>query len=125
MKNPFRTLPSMSRRSLIAGSAMSLLLPTFGRAEVETNPDIVIVGAGAAGIAAAHALSERGIRYVMVEAGSRIGGRAYTETETFGVPFDHGAHWVQSETRNPYFERAKDGPYRFYRAPDNYRDPCG
>ncbi len=121
MINFARSLPSISRRSLLAGSAASLMLPRAGRAALDSNPDIVIVGAGAAGIAAAHTLADKGVRYVMIEAGSRIGGRAYTETETFGVPFDHGAHWVQSETRNPYFERAQQSPYRFYRAPDNYR----
>ena len=121
MIHTHRALPSISRRSLLAGSAISAVLPRTARASLDTNPDIVIVGAGAAGIAAAHALEERGVRYVMIEAGSRIGGRAYTETETFGVPFDHGAHWVQSQTRNPYFERAQQSPYRFYRAPDNYR----
>lgn len=89
-------------------------------ATVPSDPDVVIVGAGAAGIAAAHVLREQGVSYVQIEAGAHVGGRAWTENETFGVPFDHGAHWVQSETRNPYFNRAKTSGHRFYEAPETY-----
>ena len=85
-----------------------------------TNPDIVVVGAGAAGIAAAHHLHASGISYVHIEAASRPGGRAYTETDTFGVPFDRGAHWLQHGMRNPYVKFAKDRSYKIYDAPQNY-----
>lgn len=118
----------VSRREFLALAAMTPLLPALSRADmgaVEKNPDVVIVGAGAAGIAAAHVLRKAGVSFALVEAGSRVGGRAWTDTDTFGVPFDRGAHWVsvpeQSPSRNPYYARAREGDYRFYRAEDNYR----
>ncbi|HWA49019.1 MAG TPA: NAD(P)-binding protein, partial [Dongiaceae bacterium] len=41
--------------------------------------DLVIIGAGAAGIGAARAAAKAGLSYRLVEASHRIGGRAYTE----------------------------------------------
>src|SRR6266852_3326619 len=56
--------------------------------------DVVIVGAGAAGIAAARRLASLGRRFALVEAAASVGGRCITDTAVFGVPFDRGAHWV-------------------------------
>ncbi|MCE9521575.1 MAG: FAD-dependent oxidoreductase [Alphaproteobacteria bacterium] len=64
------------------------------------DPDVVIVGAGAAGIAAAKTLIDGGRRVQVIEAAARIGGRCYTDRATFGVPFDRGAAWIRSSTRN-------------------------
>ncbi|WP_317055390.1 flavin monoamine oxidase family protein [Roseovarius rhodophyticola] len=110
------------RRRFLKLSSASVLLPGFayGQSSFPSNPDVVTVGAGAAGIAAAHKLRERGVSYVHVEAAAQVGGRVITETGTFGMPYDVGAHWVQNETRNPYFERAKSSGGRFYRAPEEY-----
>ena len=58
--------------------------------------DVVIVGAGAAGIAAARRLSAAGKRYVVLEAAEEVGGRCITDTKTFGVPYDRGAHWIST-----------------------------
>lgn len=110
----------LTRRRFVSLSAAGTLMATGARATTG-NPDVVIVGAGAAGIAAAHELGALGISYVHIEAASRVGGRAFTETDTFGVPFDHGPHWLQNQTRNPYFKRATDSGHRFYKAPDEYR----
>jgi len=66
-------------------------------------------------------------RCLLCAGGSRghVGGRAWTDTSTFGVPFDVGAHWVSTPSRsarlNPYYTRGKESDYRFYRAPDAYR----
>lgn len=47
---------------------------------LKKNPKIIIVGAGAAGIAAASKLFEYGFKNVTIlEAESRIGGRIHTE----------------------------------------------
>jgi monoamine oxidase len=115
----------MNRRQFMALTAALPLLPLTGRAAVESEPDVVIIGAGAAGIAAARALSDAGVSFALVEAGGHVGGRAWTDTSTFGVPFDVGAHWVSTPSRsarlNPYYTRGKESDYRFYRAPDAYR----
>lgn len=64
--------------------------------------DLVIVGAGAAGLAAAHAARAHGLGFRVLEAGQRVGGRAYTESASLGVPFDHGCQWLHSASANPF-----------------------
>ncbi|WP_018699990.1 flavin monoamine oxidase family protein [Amorphus coralli] len=67
-----------------------------------TDTDIVVVGAGAAGLAAGERLRETGVEAIVVEAAERVGGRAFTDTSVFGVPFDLGCHWMHSASRNPF-----------------------
>jgi len=67
-----------------------------------TDTDVAIVGAGAAGLAAAKTLGELGVPFVVLEASHRIGGRAYTEAAGPGQPFDLGCHWMHSASLNPF-----------------------
>jgi len=62
--------------------------------------DIVVIGAGAAGIAAARAVLAAGRSVRVLEARSRIGGRALTD-RSLGTPFDLGATWLHAAERNP------------------------
>ncbi len=64
--------------------------------------DVVIVGAGSAGLSAAKEAARKGLSYVVVEASHRIGGRAYTEELAPGQPFDLGCHWMHSASLNPF-----------------------
>ncbi len=66
------------------------------------NPDVVVIGAGAAGISAAQTLLELGLNVLVVEAENHIGGRCWTDMETFGVPYDVGAHWLHFGDNNFY-----------------------
>lgn len=65
--------------------------------------DVIIVGAGMAGLAAAATLRQRGLRAVVLEESHRVGGRAYTShpPELGGDWFDHGAMWLHTAERNP------------------------
>ncbi|MDN3516470.1 NAD(P)/FAD-dependent oxidoreductase [Aquisalimonas lutea] len=63
--------------------------------------DVLVIGAGAAGIAAARELDAAGLRYRVLEAGRRVGGRAWTEDDSLGVPFDRGCAWFHCADRNP------------------------
>lgn len=76
-----------------------------------TNPDVVIIGAGAAGLSAGRELQSRGISFVIVEAAGRVGGRAYTESDSFGVPVDHGCSWISGSDKNPFTRIGKDGGF--------------
>jgi monoamine oxidase len=69
--------------------------------------DVIIVGAGAAGIAAARRLNDAGKRTVVLEARSRIGGRAWTIVAA-GFPLDLGCGWLHSADRNPWSDIAHD-----------------
>ena len=66
-----------------------------------TDTDIVIIGAGAAGIGAARRLASLGADFIWLEASHRVGGRGYTEEILPGVPFDLGCHWMHSASLNP------------------------
>ena len=59
--------------------------------------DVLVVGAGVAGIAAARTLHARGLSCLVLEAKDRIGGRAYTDA----TGFDHGASWLHQANDNP------------------------
>lgn len=62
--------------------------------------DVVVVGAGIAGLAAAAALADAGRRTVVIEATDRVGGRVRTD-RTLGVAFDLGASWIHGTEGNP------------------------
>lgn len=64
--------------------------------------DVIIVGAGAAGLGAAKQAAARGLSFVLLEGGHRIGGRAYTEAIAPGAPIDLGCHWLHSASINPF-----------------------
>lgn len=66
-----------------------------------TDPDIVIVGSGAAGIGAALRLERSGLCVLMLEALPRSGGRAFT-WRAEGIPVDLGCGWLHSGERNPW-----------------------
>lgn len=63
--------------------------------------DLIVVGAGAAGLAAARTARAGGLAVRVLEAGARPGGRAVTDTETLGVLWDRGAHWLHNALANP------------------------
>ncbi len=68
---------------------------------VTRDPQVVIVGAGAAGIGAGLALLKAGVPFVILEAKDRVGGRAYSEAASLGHLWDHGCHWFHSADQNP------------------------
>ena len=69
--------------------------------------DVVIIGAGSAGLAAAKTLRAAGLSFKLLEAMDRIGGRAWTSERHFGVPFDIGCAWLHAADRNHYFPEAQ------------------
>ena len=71
-------------------------MPTGLRPDV----DVAILGAGAAGIAAARICRAAGLSLVVIEARERIGGRAVT-VPLRGHPVDLGAHWLHNGAINP------------------------
>jgi monoamine oxidase len=68
-----------------------------------TETDVVIIGAGLAGLGAAAAVRDAGRRAVVLEASSRVGGRAWTAHPAAlgGVWFDMGAIWFHDAEHNP------------------------
>jgi monoamine oxidase len=68
--------------------------------------DVVIIGGGAAGIAAARRLAASGLATLVLEASQRIGGRAWT-VNLAGLALDFGCGWLHSADRNPWVEIAE------------------
>ena len=78
-----------------------------------TDVDLVIVGAGAAGLSAAKEARQLGLSFTLIEASHRIGGRAYTEEFAPGVPFDLGCHWMHSASLNPFVAIADQEGFQY------------
>ena len=110
-------MPRLSRRALLIGSASLAATPALGAVASSGYVDVVIVGAGAAGIAAARRLAAAGRRVAVIEAADRIGGRCTTDTRTFGVPYDRGAHWLHMPDINPVAKLAGAARLEVYPAP--------
>lgn len=86
-----------TRRGFLAGVASVAAVRRAAAGDV----DVAIVGAGAAGLAAAKFLQRAGRSFVVIEARSRIGGRAFTD-RSLGLPFDAGAQYIHWAERNPW-----------------------
>jgi monoamine oxidase len=61
---------------------------------VTAATDVVVVGAGLAGLAAARRLVDAGAEVVVLEARDRVGGRTLTLPAADGTPIDHGGQWI-------------------------------
>ena len=62
--------------------------------------DVVVIGAGVAGLAAAKTLRDLGYQTIVIEAASTLGGRVKTDW-TLGAPFEVGAGWIHGPRGNP------------------------
>ncbi len=97
---------SIARRDLLKGAVALPAVWWADRLLAQAKPagsagpyDVAVIGAGVAGLAAAHDLLHAGKRVIVLEARNRIGGR--TRTEPFaGVPLDHGAQWFHQGDHN-------------------------
>ena len=86
--------------------------------------DTLIIGAGAAGLAAARRLQAARQAVLVLEAAQRVGGRAWTDTTTFSAPIDRGCGWLHQADRNPFTPMARklglsllphdDAPWHLY-----------
>ena len=79
--------------------------------------DVVIVGAGTAGLAAARALQTAGQNVIVLEAASHIGGRCITATSGYTHPFDKGGSWLHSADINPLARIAERENVKLHKRP--------
>ena len=84
--------------------------------------DIAIIGAGAAGLGAAHALQGRGVSCIVLEARDRIGGRAHTIMASPDVTFDLGCGWLHSADRNAFVAIAEQLSFTIDKSRPPWRD---
>jgi monoamine oxidase len=102
---------TITRRDFLSASAAFAAAPLLGgrgwAAPLPREVDIVVIGAGAAGIAAARRIQAANRKVVVLEATSQIGGRCITDTTTFDAPFDRGARWIHNPDTNPMIKLAR------------------
>lgn len=89
-------------------------------ADAQTDYDVIVIGAGAAGLAATGMLHKAGLSVLCIDAADRIGGRAHTDTQIFGIPFDRGAHWLHSFEKNAYAKIGRKLGFDLYKVPEHY-----
>ncbi|MGV3635656.1 MAG: flavin monoamine oxidase family protein [Pseudorhodoplanes sp.] len=118
-------MDAISRRSFLSLTAGATLLPAWGHGPMAAETEVAIVGAGAAGIAAARKLVAAGRRVVILEAADRVGGRCVTDTSIFGIPFDAGAHWLHAPDLNPLAKLAPRTGLEIYPAPPGQKVRIG
>ena len=56
--------------------------------------EVLVIGAGYAGLSAARELARAGVDVAVVEARDRVGGRVWTTTTDSGALVDHGGQWI-------------------------------
>jgi len=109
----------MLTRRGFAGALAATAAGALSRPSFANNPEVIVIGAGMAGIAAARVVQESRHSVVLLEARGRIGGRTYTESNTFGFPYDHGAAWFEAAGRNPLVPLARGLGHELVRDPES------
>jgi monoamine oxidase len=120
----------MTRRHFLSASAALAVTPVFsggraGAAPLPREADIVVIGAGAAGIAAARRIMAANRKVIVVEASNQIGGRCQTDVSTFDVPFDRGARWMHNPETNPMIKLARSAGLEITSAPQGQKIRIG
>jgi monoamine oxidase len=102
---------TITRRDFLSASAALAAAPVLGggawAAPLPREADIVVIGAGAAGISAARRIVAANRKVIVLEATGQIGGRCLTDTATFDTPFDRGARWIHNPDTNPMIRLAR------------------
>jgi len=98
MNTPRKTFLKKTGAALAAAAATRL----FAKGKEE----VVIIGAGMAGLSAARKLTSSGFQVIVLEGRNRTGGRIWTD-RSLGMPIDLGAAWIHGIQSNPVHALAK------------------
>jgi len=111
--------PLLNRRQLIQGLGAGAALAGIGAhaRAAAAAPEVLVIGAGGAGLVAAKELIAKGVSVLVLEARDRIGGRAFTDG-SLGVPWDRGCSWLHASNINPWMEYAKRSDFEI--RPDRF-----
>ena len=126
----------LSRRSFLAASAAMAAGPAFGAPR--PRPAGARTGRTLGGRRCrdrrrrrrrhrgrAAARRARTALFVLLEAADQVGGRCITDNQTFGVPYDRGAHWIYTADINPVARLATQTGLEIYPAPPGQRMRIG
>ncbi|MCA1478476.1 NAD(P)/FAD-dependent oxidoreductase [Bradyrhizobium sp. NBAIM08] len=118
---------TITRRGFLSASAALAAMPVLraSAAPLPREADIVVIGAGAAGIAAARRIIATGRKVIVVEAAAQVGGRCITDSTTFDTPFDRGARWMYNPDTNPMIRLARSAGLDVLPAPSGQKMRIG
>ncbi|MET0677976.1 MAG: NAD(P)/FAD-dependent oxidoreductase [Bradyrhizobium sp.] len=121
---------TLTRRTFLSASAGLAIAPALltrgaAAAPLPRDADVVVIGAGAAGIAAARRIMAANRKVIVVEAAGQIGGRCQTDAATFDVPFDRGARWMHNPESNPMIKLARSVGLEITTAPSGQKMRIG
>jgi monoamine oxidase len=118
-----------TRRGFIGGAAASTVVgatPAAARGRTRRRADVVVIGAGLAGLAAATAVAKAGRSVILIEARNRVGGRTLNHKLKSGGVVEIGGQWV-GPTQDRLLAAAKElgiATYKTYNTGNNvfYKD---
>lgn len=100
---------SVSRRSFLTAAALTTAVAAVPPSRARSgDADVIVVGAGVSGLAAARDLRRGGRRVIVLEARDRIGGRVHTSRAWADLPVDLGASWIHGSSGNPLTRIARE-----------------
>jgi len=108
----------LTRRSTITGLVSALSCPAVAGLRREPDFDVLIIGAGAAGIAAGRRLLASNKKFAILEASDRMGGRCFTDTATFNLPYDRGACSIHLPAQSSLAKLAAQNGTELYPDPE-------
>jgi len=113
----------ISRRSLLATSFAFAAGPLLraAAAPLPREVDVVVIGAGAAGIAAARRIMAAQRSVLLVEAAGRVGGRCESDPTTFGTAVDRGASRLYNPDSNAVVKVARSVGADFQAVPSGQK----
>lgn len=84
------------RQSALLAGAAAILTRSFGNIYLGRQTRVIVIGAGFAGLAAAHALKQKNMNVTVLESRNRIGGRVFSHTidPKENLVVELGAEWV-------------------------------
>jgi monoamine oxidase len=120
---------TITRRGFLSASAALAAIPMFGGrgfgAALPREADVVVIGAGAAGIAAARRILAANRKVIVIEASNQLGGRCMTDSSTFEVPFERGARWLHNPDTNQIIKLARAAGLEIVTAPSGQKIRIG
>lgn len=119
---------TITRRAFLGSAVAFAATPALAQRATGPLPreaDIVVIGAGAAGIAAARRIAAANRKVIVLEASNQIGGRCITDSTTFDVPFDRGARWIHNPDTNPMIKLARSAGLDIMPAPSGQKIRIG
>lgn len=73
----------------------------------QETADVIVIGAGLAGLSAAHDVLKAGLSCIVLEARDRVGGKTWSQPMASGGTVDLGAAWINDVSQSKMYALAK------------------